>query len=461
MGPREELEREIERLEGRLAGASDARAVGELATVRRGLASPRGPGIELPNLRIGFACKQRWEDMVGDDRVRACRGCERPVFNLSEMTRAEAEAVLATRGLTPCVRFYRRPDGTVMTTDCPTGARPAPRRLAVVASSLAAAGTALGAVPTAMADSSVVAGRADTDAAATGAIEGTVVDSKAGEKLVGATVIVTSPQLSQPQATITDESGTYQVGQLPAGEYVVTFYYADVVVERSGIQVGIDKTTPVFQKLDMEATRGEPIVIQMGLPAIEMGIPSPEMGIIVVNDERPAVDWSVWGRLGVGVASQRSDVIARRVTVPEAGSTSTWEAAVAADLTFGVARHGDLRVGVWGEARTSSEMVAGGELVLEGLPPHPYGSRIGGAGSLVLRAGANDRIVTGALGFGYVGSFPRTDPWIRWARHVVGARVVVSVNRAIDEPHDWSATLGLEVEPIGAVHALIDVVSGR
>jgi hypothetical protein len=42
---------------------------------------------------------------------------------------------------------------------------------------------------------------------------------------------------------------------------------------------------------------------------------------------------------------------------------------------------------------------------------------------------------------------------------VVGARVVVSVNRAIDARHDWSATLGLEVEPIGAAHGLFDAVT--
>jgi hypothetical protein len=44
---------------------------------------------------------------------------------------------------------------------------------------------------------------------------------------------------------------------------------------------------------------------------------------------------------------------------------------------------------------------------------------------------------------------------------MVGARVVVSMNRAIDAPHDWSATVGLEVDPIGALHALVDLVTGR
>ena len=389
----EQLEREIERLEGRLDRASDARAIDELATVRRGLASdgPRGPGIELPNIRLGFACKQRWEDMVGDDRVRACGGCARPVFNLSAMTREEAAAVLATRGLTPCVRFYRRPDGTVMTSDCPSGARPGARRLAVVASSLAA-GATLAVAPAAKADPPAAAESADTEA-----------------------------------ATPTDDASAVGSG-------------SDAPVHR----LTIDR--PYFQGIPVSRTFE-------GVLGEEVGV------MIAVEEKRPAVEWSVWGRLGVGITSQRPDVVARRVTAPEVGPGSTWEAAAAADLTLRVARNGDLRLGAWGEVRTSSDPVAGAELVLEGLPPHPYGSRIGRTGSLVLRAGANDRIVTGAVGFGYVGSFPRYDPWIGWARHVVGARVVVSVNRAIDEPHDWSATLGLEVEPIGAAHALFDLVT--
>ncbi len=68
--------------------------------------------------------------MSGDERVRFCRQCRQRVYNLSEMTRAEAEAVLQplyspTVSLGNhaaeqhvCVRFYRRPDGTVVTRDC-------------------------------------------------------------------------------------------------------------------------------------------------------------------------------------------------------------------------------------------------------------------------------------------------------------------------------------------------------
>ncbi|HEX5060388.1 MAG TPA: carboxypeptidase-like regulatory domain-containing protein, partial [Kofleriaceae bacterium] len=102
-----------------------------------------------------------------------------------------------------------------------------------------------------------------------GAIQGVVTDGKSGEKLAGVTVIVTSPALAQTQTAITDENGAYQVGALPPGEYLVTFYYADITVERSGIRVGIDKTTPVYQKLNMAAAGGETIKISDTAPTID------------------------------------------------------------------------------------------------------------------------------------------------------------------------------------------------
>ena len=47
------------------------------------------------------------------------------------------------------------------------------------------------------------------------------------------------------------------VNDLPPGDYLVTFYYADITVERSGIHVGVGKTTPVFQDLDQTKAGGE------------------------------------------------------------------------------------------------------------------------------------------------------------------------------------------------------------
>ncbi len=375
---REDLEQEITRLEQRLGGA----AASELATVRSSLGSGDGK-LRLANVRIGFPCKERWEDMVGDDRVRACAGCERPVFNLSEMTRAEAEAVLATRGLTPCIRMYLRPDGTVMTADCPKSERPPSRKLAVVASSLAVAGSA---TPV-MADDAPV----DEDPCETSSK--TPTDAAADPAAFDPTFV--QPLTVQP-----------------------------ITVVMGGISA-------------------EPYEYE----------PAP----------RPLVEWSVWGRLGSGMTSPRSDLVARRATSesPMVESDSMAELAALADITFGVARRGTVRLGAFAEVRTSSDPVAGGELVVYGLPPDSLEHRIYGGGSLVLRAGGSASVMTGAIGFGYVGARPRSRPWVSWARHAVGGRVVVSMNRSLDDPRDWSALVGLEVEPLGLVHGLVDVIRGR
>jgi hypothetical protein len=99
--------------------------------------------IHLPLLdRISIAspCSARWEDMVGDDRVRRCADCNLNVHNLSAMTRPEAEAVLAklAEGRL-CAQFVRRADGTILTQDCPVGlarVRAAARRALVRAAAL-------------------------------------------------------------------------------------------------------------------------------------------------------------------------------------------------------------------------------------------------------------------------------------------------------------------------------------
>lgn len=86
----------------------------------------------LDDIRIGSPCDKRWEDMVGDDRKRFCEACQKNVYDLSAMAREEAERFLMTHEETPCVRLYRRPDGTVMSADCPEGRRKIRRRLAVL-----------------------------------------------------------------------------------------------------------------------------------------------------------------------------------------------------------------------------------------------------------------------------------------------------------------------------------------
>ena len=100
----------------------------------------------LDGIRVAPPCPASWKGMTGDARVRHCAGCRKNVYNLSAMTRREAETLVREREGRLCVRFFRRADGTILTADCPVGLRAVRRRLALLGSALAAtfAGLLLG-----------------------------------------------------------------------------------------------------------------------------------------------------------------------------------------------------------------------------------------------------------------------------------------------------------------------------
>lgn len=75
----------------------------------------------LNNLKVASPCSQDWNAMLGDKRKRYCGECKLNVYNLSGMTRAEAENLIMLAEGRLCVRFYTRADGSVLTEDCPVG----------------------------------------------------------------------------------------------------------------------------------------------------------------------------------------------------------------------------------------------------------------------------------------------------------------------------------------------------
>jgi len=129
----------------------------------------------------------------------------------------------------------------------------------VLAAALAGFSVALvGALPRAAAQSST-----------TGAIQGQVSDAKTGERLAGVTIVVTSPVLQGTQTAISDENGFYKISELPPGTYLVTYYYNQTTLERTGVNVGVNKTTAVFQTIQEVATGGEVVKITDTAPTID------------------------------------------------------------------------------------------------------------------------------------------------------------------------------------------------
>ena len=93
-----------------------------------------------------------------------------------------------------------------------------------------------------------------------GVLQGQVTDLKSGAELVGVTVVISSVTASASITAFTDERGNYRA-EVPPGTYTVTFYYGDAAVERTKITVALGKTTALSQKLKMDISAGEQIVI--------------------------------------------------------------------------------------------------------------------------------------------------------------------------------------------------------
>lgn len=76
-------------------------------------------------------CPTTWDKMKGSDSVRFCHLCHLNVYNIANLTDKEAEAVLSKgaegktqeNGGRVCALLYRRPDGTIVTDNCPRALR--------------------------------------------------------------------------------------------------------------------------------------------------------------------------------------------------------------------------------------------------------------------------------------------------------------------------------------------------
>jgi len=69
----------------------------------------------LDLVEIAIPCEVPWDSMPGDEQVRHCGQCRQNVYNVASLTRAEAVRLVGARA---CLRIYRRPDNTVLTSDC-------------------------------------------------------------------------------------------------------------------------------------------------------------------------------------------------------------------------------------------------------------------------------------------------------------------------------------------------------
>ncbi len=68
---------------------------------------------------VAEPCLVGWDNMQGNDYVRACSLCNKNVFNLSNMTEDEVANIFEVEGNRICVSIRKRADGTLYTDNCP------------------------------------------------------------------------------------------------------------------------------------------------------------------------------------------------------------------------------------------------------------------------------------------------------------------------------------------------------
>jgi hypothetical protein len=183
----------------------------------------------IDRARIATPCPVSWEQMTGDDRVRFCDQCELHVYNISELTRIEAETLIASTEGRICARLYRRADGSVITKDCPVGLRAlrmrvSKRAAAVFAALVSISTAAFGQQASAKQEKTacVPQMKITSEAAPSGqtatSVSGTVLDVN-GAVIPGARVQFSNEGTHEVRSAQTTDEGRFQFDSLADGNY--------------------------------------------------------------------------------------------------------------------------------------------------------------------------------------------------------------------------------------------------
>jgi hypothetical protein len=240
----------------------------------------------LDRVRVVSPCGESWNEMRGNGEVRFCSHCAKGVHNLSEMTRRDAERLVAKSKGRLCVRYATRADRNIHTASDFPSLHKITRRVSRIA---AGAFTATLAITSAAAQTSIA--RDESEAVARAVINkgdsprigsgkallvGTVSD--VNEAVIPqASVTLTDAATGSKLVTQTDEEGCYRFYNLPVGTYsleIVATGFARFDIEKLLVLEG--KERRVNATLDV-GTMGEIIIVS---PA----------GVLVRHDDKRTVE---------------------------------------------------------------------------------------------------------------------------------------------------------------------------
>ena len=229
--------------------------------------------VALDNIRVASPCPMKWEQMTGDNRVRHCQECKLNIYNLSDMTQAEAERLMATREGRICVHYYRRADGSILTRDCPRGLRAVTERISRIAAAVLSAVTTVGfagAQNSSLAASQISAQNSEDR----GNLVVRVTDVT-GATARGATVALVDEK-NQSARLLSDFEGQARFSNLPVGAYTVSVSLQGFKGDHQRVRIATGATTRIEFSLAVGVVGGA-IEVKAALVPVEDPSPTPEL----------------------------------------------------------------------------------------------------------------------------------------------------------------------------------------
>lgn len=207
--------------------------------------------------------------MHGDSRVRHCGECNLNVYNLSEMTRQEAESLIARREGRLCVRFYRRADGTIITRNCPKGLQRIVRRVSRIAGAALSAAMSFGTAFAQAAKPAPSQEKQEQAAQQTFQFTFTVVDQQ-GAVIAGARFTLANNSAGPVYTGTTGDGGAGLVSGMAPGQFVLRIEHQGFKTYEEAIALSQNKTETihlVISEKSVQETVG--ILIEDNGPFVE------------------------------------------------------------------------------------------------------------------------------------------------------------------------------------------------
>lgn len=225
--------------------------------------------ISLDHVQVAKPCPASWEEMKGNDSVRFCSQCQLNVYNLSALTKLEAERLITQSEGRLCVKFYRRADGRILTQDCPVGLRAFRKRVSKIAATAFSTllslltGNAVERITFAQ-DSILPSSKARIErkgASVIGAsIEGVVVDALQ-DAIAKAQVTLTHQQTKRESVVVASEAGKFKFQGLESGKYTLKVTSLGFsTLTQTNIMLGESELIEINIKLEV-GTMGDVFVV--------------------------------------------------------------------------------------------------------------------------------------------------------------------------------------------------------